>query len=153
MRRCTNDLKALLKEDDNQVRVHWLWNRVIAMLLAALGTFSVLMAEPLMGTPLVLGLREIFFQYPWDRSDDVMNRGSPRSVDNGKSAAGACNQLYQSLLVTSLLSAWLHLLGERGETRAGRTQVSNLPAQLLEATDPVLDNSSDMLGLVVHQCA
>ena len=111
MRRCTNDLKALLKEDDNQVRVHWLWNRVIAMLLAALGTFSVLMAEPLMGTPLVLGLREIFFQYPWDRSDDVMNRGSPRSVDNGKSAAGACNQLYQSLLVTSLLSAWVLALG------------------------------------------
>jgi len=112
MRRCTNDLKALLKEDDNQVKIHWLWNRVIAMLLAAFVISSVLMAEPFMDTPLVLGLREIFFRYPWDRSDDVVNRGSdPRLIDNGKSMAGACNQLYQFLLVTSLFVACLLTLG------------------------------------------
>ena len=116
MRRCKDDLDELLNQDlDNPwifqlnnslpnlvVKIHWLWNRFIAISLAILGTRSVLNAEKLMESPFVLGLRNAFFRYPWifGDADDVQTRGS-------ESVVSACNQLYQSLLVSALFAAWL----------------------------------------------
>ena len=106
MRRCKDDLAELLNQDlDNPlvVKIHWLWNRFIAILLAVLGTISVLRAEVLMGSPFVIGLRNTFFLYPWhsDKAIYIETRGSYKSV------APVCNQLYQSLFVSALFAAWL----------------------------------------------
>lgn len=112
MRRCTNDLKELLKKDNNQVKIHWLWNRVIIMLLALMVIISTLMAEQLMRSPLVLGLRKSFFRYPWKptRLPNV-----EREVPADGMAVGVCSQLFPALLVTSLFTAWLLALLAEGK--------------------------------------
>ena len=45
MRRCEEDLKTCFKAEKGMVKIHWLWNRAIAILLATLGTLSVLQAQ------------------------------------------------------------------------------------------------------------
>ena len=85
MRRCEEDLETCFKAEKGLVKIHWLWNRAIAILLATLGTISVLRAEQLMGSPFVGGLRTHFFMYPFDRADEVQTRGS--------GSAEACNKI------------------------------------------------------------
>ena len=89
------------------VKIHWLWNRFIAILFGVLGTISVLGAEKLMGSPFVHGLRNAFFQYPWNSHDanQILNRGS-RPFNNDQSTISGCNQLYQSLVVCALFATW-----------------------------------------------
>ena len=140
MRRCKDDLTELLNQDlDNPlvVKIHWLWNRFIAILLAVLGTISVLRAEVLMGSPFVIGLRNTFFLYPWHSDDpqdaiNVVTRGS-RPLSDDKSAASVCNQLYQSLLVSALFAAWLlALLSEMKRVLVGPKFQIDLPNCLHE---------------------
>ena len=142
MRRCKDDLTELLNQDlDNPlvVKIHWLWNRFIAILLAVLGTISVLRAEVLMGSPFVIGLRNTFFLYPWHSDDpqdaiNVVTRGS-RPLSDDKSAASVCNQLYQSLLVSALFAAWLlALLSEMKRVLVGPKFQIDLPNCLHEPT-------------------
>ena len=104
MRRCTNDLKEFLKEANNQVKIHWLWNRIVTMLLALAVITSTLMAEQLMRSSLVLGLRKSFFQNPWNPTMEFQS-----------TTAGVCNQLFPALLVISLLVAWLLALLAEGK--------------------------------------
>ena len=99
MRRCEEDIETCFKAEKGMVKIHWLWNRAIAILLATLGTVSVLQAEQLMRSPFVRELRANFFLYPFDRADEVQTRGS--------GSAEACNQLYQSLVMVALFGAWL----------------------------------------------
>ena len=134
MRRCKDDLAELLNQDlDNPlvVKIHWLWNRFIAILLAALGTISVLRAEVLMGSPFLISLRNTFFLYPWNSNNAIyiMTRGSYNS------AAPVCNQLYQSLLVSALFAAWfLALLSEVKRVLVGPKFQIDLPNCLHEPT-------------------
>ena len=81
------------------VKIHCLWNRAIAILLATMGTISVLRAEQLMASGFVRELRTNFFLYPWAGADQVQSRGS--------GSAEACNQLYQALVMVALFGAWL----------------------------------------------
>ena len=99
VRRCEEEVDACFKAQKGVVKIHWLWNRVIAILLAALGTISVLQAEQLMRSAFVRELRAKFYLFPWARADEVMKRGS--------GSAEACNQLYQSLVMVALFGAWL----------------------------------------------
>ena len=99
VRRCEEEVDACFKAQKGVVKIHWLWNRAIAILLATLGTLSVLQAEQLMRSPFVRELRANFFLYPFDRADEVQTRGS--------GSAEACNQLYQSLVMVALFGAWL----------------------------------------------
>lgn len=94
MRRCEEDLAK-----KGLVKIHWLWNRAIAILLATLGTTSVLRAEQLMRSALVRDLRANFFLFPWAQADEVQTRGS--------GSAEACNKLFQSLVMVALFGAWL----------------------------------------------
>ena len=98
MRRCEEDLDSCFKAE-GLVKIHWLWNRAVAVFLATLGTLSVLRAEQLMASAFVRGLRANFFLYPWAGADQVQTRGS--------GSAGACNKLYQSLVMVALFGAWL----------------------------------------------
>ena len=79
-RRCEDDLA-----EKGLVKIHWLWNRAIAVLLATLGSISVLRAEQLMASAFVRGLRANFFLYPWAGADQVQTRGS--------GSAEACNKI------------------------------------------------------------
>ena len=94
MRRCEEDLA-----EKGLVKIHWLWNRAITILLATLGTLSVLRAEQLMASAFVRGLQANFFLYPWAGADQVQTRGS--------GSAEACNKLYQSLVMVALFGAWI----------------------------------------------
>ncbi len=114
--RCTDDLKTFLKEKTgtNRVKIHWLWNRAIAISLASVGSLTVLNAEHLMESALVIGLKKTFFRYP---SGDQVRFGSS-SADDDKSAMRECNQLYQALVMSSLLGAWLLALLAKVELKA-----------------------------------
>ena len=114
--RCTVDLKRFLKEETgtSRVKIHWLWNRAIAIVLASVGSLSVLNAEQLMGSALVIGLKKTFFRYT---NGDQVRLGS-YSSDDDKSATKECNQLYQSLVVSSLFGAWLLALLAKVEVKA-----------------------------------
>ena len=94
MEQCEKDLAK-----HGSVKIHWLWNRAIAILLATLGTISVLQAEQLMRSPFVRDLRTNFYLFPFDRAEEVQKRGS--------GSAEACNQLYQTLVMVALFGAWL----------------------------------------------
>ena len=114
--RCADDLKRFLKEETgtSRVKIHWLWNRAIAIVLASVGSLSVLNAEQLMGSALVIGLKKTFFRYP---NGDQVTLGS-YSSDDDKSATKECNQLYQALVVSSLFGAWLLALLAKVEVKA-----------------------------------
>ena len=99
VRRCEEEVDACFKAEKGMVKIHWLWNRAIAILLATLGTLSVLQAEQLMRSPFVRDLRTNFYLFPFDRADEVQKRGS--------GSAEACNQLYQTLVMVALFGAWL----------------------------------------------
>ena len=99
VRRCKEDLETYFEAEKGLVKIHWLWNRAVAVFLATLGTLSVLRAEQLMASAFVRGLRANFFLYPWAGADQVQTRGS--------GSAGACNKLYQSLVMVALFGAWL----------------------------------------------
>jgi hypothetical protein len=114
--RCTHDLKRFLKEETgtSRVKIHWLWNRAIAIFLATVGSLSVLNAEQLMESALVIGLKKTFFRHP--NGDQVTFLGTASADD--KSATRECNQLYQALVVSSLFGAWLLALLAKVEVKA-----------------------------------
>ena len=114
--RCTDYLKRFLKEetDTSRVKIHWLWNRAIAIVLASIGSLSVLNAEHLMESALVIGLKKTFFRHP---NGGQVTLGS-FSSDDDKSETKECNQLYQALVVSSLFGAWLLALLAKVEVKA-----------------------------------
>ena len=123
--RCTDDLKRFLKEKNKEnkeknntttsrVKIYWVWNRAIAIVLASIGSLSVLNAEHLMESALVIGLKKTFFRYP---NGDQVTLGS-FSSDDDKSETKECNQLYQALVVSSLFGAWLLALLAKVEVKA-----------------------------------
>ena len=114
--RCTHDLKRFLKEETgtSRVKIHWLWNRAIAIFLATVGSLSVLNAEQLMESALVIGLKKTFYRHP--NGDQVTFLGTASADD--KSATRECNQLYQALVVSSLFGAWLLALLAKVEVKA-----------------------------------
>ena len=128
--RCTDDLKRFLKEksrekkvppdtageegSSSRVKIYWVWNRAIAIVLASIGSLSVLNAEHLMESALVIGLKKTFFRYP---NGGQVTLGS-FSSDDDKSETKECNQLYQALVVSSLFGAWLLALLAKVEVKA-----------------------------------
>ena len=97
MRQCEIDLDECFER--GKVKIHWFWNRAVAILLATMVTLSVLWAERLMRSALVLDLRTVFYFYPWDKADQVRTRGSD--------SAEVCNKLYQFLVMVALFGAWI----------------------------------------------
>ena len=122
-RRCEDDLA-----EKGLVKIHWLWNRAIAILLATLGTLSVLRAEQLMASAFMRGLQANFFLYPWAGAFKVQTRGS--------GSAEACNKLYKSLVMVALFGAWLlALLSKMKSFLAGPQLQYSLPNCLSVPSD------------------
>ena len=128
VRRCKEDLETYFEAEKGLVKIHWLWNRAVALLLATLGTVSVLRAEQVMGSRFVGGLRAHFFLYPFERSDEVMTRGS--------GSAQACNKLYQSLVMVALFGAWLLALLSKMKSFLVGPQVQYYSPKCIDAVPP-----------------
>lgn len=128
LRRCEEFLNG-----NGKVKIHWLWNRIIAISMATVGTVSVLHTEQLMRSSLIKYLRQSFFHYPLSRNRAAVEwRGSESIYDNDEDWA-ACNQLYHTLLVTTLFVAWvLALLIEVKLLMVGPTLQRSYPPKCLK---------------------